>query len=77
MISGFQVPAFGGARNDELVKSSHVYGILERGFTHLTIDGDECEMKMWGLKNPLYFKDKFKRTGTGKKFHEPEFVQEF
>ncbi|MFX0100238.1 MAG: fibronectin type III domain-containing protein [Candidatus Hodarchaeota archaeon] len=67
----------GGARNDELVKSSHVYGLLERGFTHFTIDGDECEMKMWGLKNQLYFKDRFKRTGKGKKFHEPEFIQEF
>lgn len=66
-----------GIRNDELVKKSHVYGIMENGFTHLKIKGNTCEMKMWGLENQIYFKDKIKRTGTGKKYHSPEFIRKF
>ncbi|MHA1731117.1 MAG: metallophosphoesterase [Promethearchaeota archaeon] len=67
----------GGIRNDDLVRSSHVYGVLERGFTHLHLDGDDCEVRMWGLENQTYFHDKFRRTGTGKKYHPPLHVQEF
>ncbi|NMC07197.1 MAG: metallophosphoesterase family protein [Candidatus Lokiarchaeota archaeon] len=67
----------GGPRNDEVVRSSHEYGILEIGFTHLHVDGDTCELQAWGVDNNLYFKDTFQRTGHGKKYHPPEFVQPF
>jgi predicted phosphodiesterase len=66
-----------GMRNDELVKSSYVYGIIETGFTHFHIEGDEAEMKMWGLQNQINFKDRFKRTNCGKKYHPPEFIQKW
>jgi 3',5'-cyclic AMP phosphodiesterase CpdA len=67
----------GGPRNDAVVNSSHVYGILEVGFTHLHVDGDACELRAWGLENQVYFKDQFGRTGHGKRYHPPEHVQAF
>jgi predicted phosphodiesterase len=66
----------GGIRDDEKVRKSYVYGIMEHGFTHMQIDGDQCEFKMWGLQNRIYYKDTIKRTGQGKKYHTPEFMQE-
>nr|MDO8113835.1 metallophosphoesterase family protein [Candidatus Sigynarchaeota archaeon] len=66
-----------GIRNDAIVTSSHVYGIMEYGFTHFVINGDQCEMRMWGLQNQLYFHDAFNRTGHGKSFHKPLHRQEF
>jgi predicted phosphodiesterase len=67
----------GGMRNDEIIKTSYVYGIIERGFTHIHIDGDRAELKMWGLENQIYFRDQFKRTGCGKKYKTLEYIQEF
>ncbi|MHA1819934.1 MAG: metallophosphoesterase [Promethearchaeota archaeon] len=67
----------GGIRNDEVVKSSYIYGVMEHGYTNLKVTGDELEIKMWGWQNKLYFKDKIKRTDCGKKYHRPEFMQEF
>jgi hypothetical protein len=66
-----------GMRYDEIIKSSYVYGIIEKGFTHFHIDGDTLEMKMWGMENQVYYRDHLKRTGCGKKFHHPEYMQEF
>lgn len=66
-----------GTRNDDLVKKAHVYGVMENGFTHFTIDKDVCEIRMWGWENQLYFKNKIRRTNTGKKYHKPELIREF
>ena len=63
-----------GIRNDEFIKKSHVYSIIEPGFSNLSINGDECELKVWGWQNQIYFKDVFKRTDTGKKYHKPKFI---
>nr|MDO8116451.1 hypothetical protein [Candidatus Sigynarchaeota archaeon] len=60
-----------------IIKDSFVYGILESGFTHCTIKGDECEMCMVGRDNQVYFKDIFNRTGCGKKYHTPAHMQQF
>ena len=66
----------GGIRDDEKVKESYVYGIMEYGFTHFHITGDEAKLKMWNWENNICFQDTFKRTGTGKKFHSPEFMRD-
>ncbi len=60
-----------------IIKESFVYGILESGFTHCRIHGDECEMRMIGRDSQVYFEDKFKRTGCGKVFHAPIHMQQF
>ena len=67
----------GGARNDEFIKKAHMYGILERGINSLEIDGDQCTITVYGTENQIYFKQTFKRTGCGKKYHPPEKRQEF
>jgi 3',5'-cyclic AMP phosphodiesterase CpdA len=64
-------------RNDAVVASSYVYGIIEYGFTHLHIEGDSAEMKMWGRQNQIYFRDTFKRTGCGKKFQTPQYMAQY
>ncbi|MHA1997922.1 MAG: metallophosphoesterase [Promethearchaeota archaeon] len=66
-----------GARNDEFIKRAQVYGAMEPGFTNIEINGDECEMRMWGLENQVYFRDTFHRTGHGKRYHRPAFTREF
>ncbi len=66
-----------GARNDEAIKSAFQYGLIEKtGFLYVNIEGDTCELKMIGSEDgTLYYHDKFKRTGTGKQYHEPEFIK--
>jgi predicted phosphodiesterase len=66
-----------GARNDEVIKNAFQYGIIEEtGLLYVKINGDECEMKMVGSKDGIiFYQDKFMRTGTGKKFHEPNFIK--
>nr|MDO8084221.1 metallophosphoesterase family protein [Candidatus Sigynarchaeum springense] len=66
-----------GPRNDAVVRSSYEYGILEPGFAHVHVDGDACELRAWGLENQVYFKDSFGRTGHGKRYHPPDFIQAF
>jgi 3',5'-cyclic AMP phosphodiesterase CpdA len=62
-----------GARNDEVLKNAFQYGLIEEtGFLYVKINGDECELKMIGSKDgSIFYHDKFKRTGKGKKFHKP------
>lgn len=66
-----------GARNDELVTSALEYGIIEHGFTHFHIDGNQAQMRMWGWENQVYFHSEFHRTGQGKKYSPPKYCQEF
>ena len=66
-----------GARNDKVLETAFQYGLIEEpGLLYVKIMGDECEVKMIGSRNQaLFYHDKFKRTGKGKKFHEPLFVR--
>jgi Calcineurin-like phosphoesterase/Purple acid Phosphatase, N-terminal domain len=66
-----------GVRNDEIVKKSHVFGILEHCFLYMHIEGDTCQMKTIGWQNQIYFEDSFKKTGTGKKYHRPKTITKF
>ena len=62
-----------GARNDAVIKDAFQYGLIEEtGFLYVSIKGDECEIKMIGSKDgTIFYHDKIKRTGTGKKYHKP------
>ena len=66
-------------RNDEVVKEAHQYGLIEeQGLLYIHIEGDECEMQMKSSKDgTIYYSDKFKRTGTGKKYHKPLFLKQY
>ena len=64
-------------RYDEIVQSSYVYGIIEKGFTHFRIDGDTLKMTGWGCQNQVFYRDYIKRTGCGKKAHQPDYMREF
>ncbi|MBD3349937.1 MAG: hypothetical protein GF364_00445 [Candidatus Lokiarchaeota archaeon] len=66
-----------GARNDEVIRNAFQYGIIEEtGWLYVSIDGDECEMKMIGSRNGnVFYHDKFKRTGTGKRCHKPILIK--
>jgi predicted phosphodiesterase len=66
-----------GIRNDELIKKSYVYGVIEHGFSHFRISGEACEVKMIGRQNQVYFHDKYQRTNCGKKYHTPLLRREY
>ena len=66
-----------GARNDAVIEDALQYGLIEEtGFLYVSISGNECELKMIGSKNgTVFYQDVIKRTGTGKQYHVPLFVE--
>ena len=68
----------GGKRNDVVIKDAFQYGLIEEtGFLYLSINGDECEIKMIGSKDgTVFYRDKIKRTTTGKRYHKPLSIEE-
>jgi len=66
-----------GVRNDDVVKKSQVFGILEHSFVHMKIDGDVCKIQLIGWENQIYYEDTFKRTGTGKKYHAQSSLKKY
>jgi predicted phosphodiesterase len=66
-----------GARNDAVIKNAFQYGLIEEpGFLYVKITGDTCEMKMVGSNDgTVYYRDRFQRTGKGKKYHKPEYIK--
>jgi hypothetical protein len=66
-----------GARNDRVIETAFQYGLIdERGFLSVRIHGDECEVKMVGYNDgTVFYHDRFKRTGTGKRYHLPVLLK--
>jgi predicted phosphodiesterase len=64
-----------GFRNDEVVGTCQLLGVLEPHFINVTINGDEAEFKAFGWQHQLFHHIKVKRAGTGRKFsNESELV---
>ncbi|MBD3185594.1 hypothetical protein GF325_02100 [Candidatus Bathyarchaeota archaeon] len=61
--------------SNDIIKSSHVFGILEHGVTCLVFSGDTCDIRLLGKDGQELFMDVIKRTGQGKTFHPPAKVQ--
>ena len=57
-----------GFRNDEIVGSCQLLGVLEPHFMNITINGDEAEFKAFGWQHQLFHHLKVKRAGKGRKF---------
>lgn len=67
-----------GARNDEAIRDAFQYGLIETmGFLNVRIHGDVCEVRMIGSRDgTVYYRDEFRRTGTGKTYHRAPFVKQ-
>jgi hypothetical protein len=55
-------------RNDEVVKTCQLIGVLEPHFLHIKINGDTMELKAIGWQKQIFHHMKLQRTGTGRKF---------
>ncbi|MHA1794162.1 MAG: metallophosphoesterase [Promethearchaeota archaeon] len=55
-------------RNDELVKSCQMIGVLEPNFVHIRIEGDLMELKSIGWQKQVYHHIKVRRAGAGRKY---------
>ncbi|MHA1821018.1 MAG: metallophosphoesterase [Promethearchaeota archaeon] len=51
-----------GFRNDEIVKNSQLYGVLEPHFVDVKIRGNECQLRAIGYQNQVFHELKFKKT---------------
>ena len=51
-----------GARNDEFVKSSQIFGIIEPNFVHLKIKGNKCNLRCIGWQNQVYHEMNFDKN---------------
>jgi predicted phosphodiesterase len=61
----------GGAkdfRNDAIVGSCQLLGVLEPHFVNVSINGDDAEIKAIGWQHQLFHHIKLKRAGAGRKY---------
>ncbi|MHA1340972.1 MAG: metallophosphoesterase [Promethearchaeota archaeon] len=51
-----------GFRNDEIVKSSQLFGILEPHFAHIKIKGNKCNIRAIGYQKQVFFELNFEKN---------------
>ena len=62
-------------RNDEVMSSSQLLGVLEPHFLDLQISGDTIEIRAIGWQKQIFHHLKLQRTGCGRKFDENSELQ--